>query len=49
MKFLNFLKFLHKIDDPLPPESSTSTTDGKKLYKRLNQVIFAACCREHDG
>ena len=43
MTFLKFLKSLHKINDPLPSESSASSGDGKRLYKRLNQVTFAFC------
>ena len=44
MKFLRFLSHLHKIDDNLPPQSSAPLSDGKYLYKRLNQVTHAECC-----
>ena len=46
MRFLKFLELLHKINDPLPAESSASAGDGKKLYKRLNQVAFAVLPRQ---
>jgi len=45
MKFLKFLSSVNKVNDLLPSESSGSTGDGKKLYKRLNQVNFAVCNR----
>ena len=41
MKFLKLLHCFQKINDVLPSESSTSIADGRKLYKRLNQVTFA--------
>jgi len=42
MKFLRLLNLFNKISDSLPSESSAVvSSDGKKLYKRLNQVTFA--------
>jgi len=48
MKFLKLLNCLNKIGDSLPPDCSTvCSSDGKKLYKKLNQVTIAIRISSH--
>jgi len=40
MRNLKFLQHLERINDSLPSETSNNVNEGRKLYKRLNQVVI---------